>query len=378
MAKIIITIIFLCLFLFIADRLMESNVKKTKNVDHLKVYKNVNSVEECISDIARYHRVCSTVWVSQNETAGNGNSFQRCCQVAYGVSDNCAHEDRDQSIFYLKNTCKYANASCTAPPKIPPPPSPLVTPPTPQPPLPPTPENPSPMPHPPIASPSPTPEQPSPNSPSPTPEQPSPIPHPPSVSPSPTPEQPSPNPKPPSVSPPPTPEQPSPIPQPPSVYPPPTPEQPSPISQPPVVSPPPTPEQPSPNQPTPAPSPIYMVPPFPFPRPNPTPSPLVPPPPPNHPIRAKNCQIAFVDYDSCNPVPPDVSSASHMNPYELQFNPPYDNVDYMFDQNCCLATQVITNKCNDHIRDMSYGKLRIFKHLEDICSFQIRQRSKRS
>ncbi|KAL2554980.1 Uncharacterized protein Fot_08599 [Forsythia ovata] len=378
MAKIIITIMFLCLFVFIADTLMESNIRKTKNVDHLKVYKNVDSVEDCTSDLARFHRVCSSVWGWQNENVGSGYSFHRCCQVAYGVSDNCADEDRDHSIYYLKNTCRYANASCLAQPKILPPPSPSSTPPMPQPLQPPsfspspTPEQPSPMPHPPSFSPSPTPEQPSPNpqppsvSPSPTPEQPSPIPQPPSFSPSPTPEQPSPIPQPPSFSPSPTPEQPSPIPQPPSTSPPPTPEQPSPTPQ------------PSPNQPTPAPSPIHMVPPFPFPRPNPTPLPLVPPPPPNHPVRPKNCQIAFVHYDSCNPLPPDVSNASHMNSYELQFSPPYDNIDYRFDGNCCMAAQIINNNCIDAIRDMSYGKLRIYNHLVNVCSIQISQRSKRS
>ncbi|KAL2554977.1 protein of unknown function-containing protein [Forsythia ovata] len=447
MAKIIITITFFCLFVFIADTLMESNVKKTKNIYHLNVYKNVDSVEECASDVARYYRVCNSVWGWQNETVGNGYSFQRCCQVAYGVSDNCSTEVRDHSIYYVKNMCRYVNASCLAPPKILPPPSPLVTPPMPQPPSfspSPTPENPSPMPQPPTSSPSPTPEQPSPIpqpptvspsptpeqpspipqpptispsptpekpspipqppsfspsptpeqpspipqppsfSPSPTPEQPSPISQPPSVSPSPTPEQPSPTPQPPSFSPSPTPEQPSPIPQPPSFSPSPTPEQPSPIPQPPSVSPPPTPEQPSPtpqpspNQPTLAPSPIIMVPFFPFPRPNPVPSPLVPPPPPNHPIRSENCRTAFVDYDSCNPLPPDVSNASHMNSYELQFSPPYDNIDYRFDGDCCMATQIINNNCIDAIKDMSYGKLRIYNHLANICSFQISRRSKRS
>ncbi|KAL2534136.1 vegetative cell wall protein gp1-like [Abeliophyllum distichum] len=121
-----------------------------------------------------------------------------------------------------------------------------------------------------------------------------------------------------------------------------------------------------------------MVPPFPFPRPNPTPLPLVPPPPPNHPIRSKDCRIAYVHYDSCNPLPPDVSNASHMNPFELHFKPPYDNIDVKFEDNCCMASEIITNNCIDAIRDMSYGELRIYYHLANMCSFQISQRSKRS
>ncbi|XP_022842083.1 vegetative cell wall protein gp1-like [Olea europaea var. sylvestris] len=399
MAKIIITILFLCLYVCNGDRAIESDVGKMKNGHQLMAHG-----DDCRS-LAHYSYICGLAWGGTDNADKTilNTAFDDCCDAANRVSYKCIRVHHHWDIYYLQKTCNYASSSCLKAPA----PSPLIIPsvptsptPIPQPPSvsppPPTPEQPSPIPQPP-----PTPGPPSPISVSPSP---SPIPQPP-----PTPAQPSPisvSPSPsPIIQPPPTPEQPSPAPQPspdqPPSSPPPTPGPPSPISvspspspipQPspisvspspsPIPQPPPTPEQPSPISVSPSPSPIPQPPPTPeqpspAPQPSPdqppsspppTPNPLVPPPPPpNHPIRPKNCLVAVVRYDSCDPKAPDTSH-SLATPYEKQFIPSESGIAKINAADCCVALSIIDNKCDDLVKDMSYAKLREFYRLEQACS----------